>query len=107
MLWEVAGPAFLKIFLVVTFDYFVWAGAVVAGLDAEGFQQAGQGFGLHGLVFTPCVPGAIVQGVKEFQQVGGGDPFGIVLCCKEITDIGQDLPGVIKVFEGGQGKGVD
>jgi hypothetical protein len=31
----------------------------------------------------------------------------MVLCGKEITAIGQDLPGAIKVFEGGQGKGVD
>ena len=66
----------------------------------------GQGFGLHGLVFTPCVPGAVVQGVKELQQAGGGYPLGMVFCCKEITDIGQDLPGAMKVFEGGQGKGV-
>ena len=106
-LMEVADPAFLEVFKVVAFDYRFWAGALVAGADAEGFQQTGQGFGLHWLVFTPCVPGTVVQGVKELQQVGGGDPLGMVFGCKEITDIGQDLPGAIKVFEAGQGKCVD
>jgi len=73
-----ATPDWFEVCTVVAFGDGFGAGAVVAGLDAEGFEQTGQGFGLHGLVFAPGVPGAVVQGVKEFQQVGGGYPFGMV-----------------------------
>ena len=69
-LGEMAGPAFLEIFLVVAFDYGVWAGAVVAGADAERFQQAGHLFGFHGLVFAPFVPSA----VRACEHLRPADP---------------------------------
>jgi len=84
----------------VAFDYLVWAGAVVVAADAEGFQQAGQLVGLDGLAFVPFVPGAVIHGVEEGQQAGGGDPSGIAFFCKGVTEVGEDLAGVVEVFEG-------
>ncbi len=49
-----------------------------------------QRFWVHGLAFGPVVPGSVVQGVKELQQIGTGDPFGVALFEKGIADIGEN-----------------
>ena len=91
----------------VASDYLAGAGAVVVGVDAEGFQQAGQLFGVHGFAFVPFVPGAVIHSVEKRQQVGGGDPLGIAFLCEGVSEVGEDLPGTVEVFEGSESKGVD
>jgi len=87
----VALPDWFQVCAVVAFRDCLGAGAVVTGLDIEGFEEMGQGFGLHGFAFDPVVPGAVVHGVKEFQHAGAGEPFGIAFLEKSIADIGEDL----------------
>ena len=100
-LMEVARPARLEIFEIVAFDHLVWSGAVVVAVDAEGFKQAGQVFGAHGFAFVPLVPVAVIQGVKEGYEIGGGDPLGIAFGGEGVAEVGEDLPGAVEVFEGG------
>src|SRR5947207_5490450 len=92
-LMEMAVPVWLEIFEIVAFDHLVWAGAVVVAVDAEGFEQAGQVFGFHGLAFVPLVPGAVIQGVKEGYEIGGGDPSDVAFGGEGVAEVGEDLPG--------------
>ena len=104
---EVAVPTGLEGFQVVAFEYCLWAGAVIFGVDAEGFQQAGQVLGLHGFGFVPLVPLAVVQGVEKLKQVSGGDPFRVFFGCKGVAKVGKDLLGAKEVFKSGQSEGID
>jgi hypothetical protein len=100
-------PAFLEVLEIVAFGYRGGSGAVIVAADAEGFQQAGQVAGTQGLTLTPFIPGAVIQDVEETQEVGGGDPGGVVLGGEGVAQVGEQLAGGVEVFEGAQSEDID